>query len=468
MFEIINSAKKIKNSHIVYIIQTKKDIKNIELLDIEANQQEKIEKILSGDSSQKVEFFLWKSDFESVFFFVIAKNDTNSLVNFVSEQAKTLPDNFTFCVQNDKNLSELLKSLFLSNYVFDEFISKKQEKKYFVLVDKSLQSQVEESKELIDNICLARDLWETPSNFLYPESFAKKVKEAKFKNTKVKILSPKQIEKKWLGLLHAVWKWSVHKPYLVIMERIIDKNLPTIWLVWKWVTFDTGGIQVKPGDMMYEMKGDMGWAGCVFATMKQLDSKKLHVNIVAAIGLAENHISGESYKPSDIMTAYNGKTVDIIHTDAEGRLVMADVMSYISDKYTLNKMMTVATLTWACMVALWFRYAGVMWNDQEMIHKFLEYSDNHEEKYNKLPFDEYFVWKTKGKIADLENLNRWVFAGSTMWAAFLSNFCDNNEQYTHLDIAGVGLNSYEPYWYVNRWNTGFWVDSLSEILQSIK
>lgn len=468
MFEIQHSSKKIQNSHVVYILQSKKDLKNINLCELDQKQIKKLEAIFSQKTSQKVEFFLGNDDFESVIFFVVAKNDTRSLVDFVSKEAKTLPKNFTFCVQNDKNLSIVLKSLFLSNYSFDEYKSEKQEKNYFVLVDKSLESQVEIEKELIENICLARDLWETPSNYLYPETFAKKVKETKFKNTKIKILSPKQIEKKWLGLIHAVWKWSIHKPHIVIMERIIDKKLPTIWLVWKWVTFDTGWIQVKPGDMMYEMKGDMGWAWCVFATMKQLDNKNLQVNIVAAIGLAENHISGESYKPSDIMTAYNGKTVDIIHTDAEGRLVMADVMSYISDKYKLNKMMSVATLTWACMVALWFRYAGVMWNDQEMIQTFLEYSDNHEEKYNKLPFDEYFVWKTKGKIADLENLNRWVYAGSTMAAAFLSNFCDNDEKYTHLDIAGVGLNSYEPYGYVNQWNTGFWVDSLSEILQNIK
>lgn len=467
MFEIINKHDK-NSKNFVYILESKSDLKNIEQIEKKAPLYDKILEILESKKSQKLDIFVWEKNCENIFLLIKAKKDESSIVDFVSTQAKTLPKNFTFCVQNDKNLSNLLKSLFLSNYSFDEFKGKKEEKKYNVLVDKSLLKQVEEEKQLIENIVLARDLGETPSNFLYPEVFAKKVKNTKWKNTKIKILSPKQIEKKWLSLIHAVGKWSVHKPYIVIMERIIDKKLPTIGIVWKWVTFDTGWVQVKPGDYMYEMKGDMWGSASVFATMKQLDNKKLNVNIVAAIGLAENHISGESYKPSDIFTAYNGKTVDIIHTDAEWRLVMADVMSYISDKYKLDKMMTVATLTWACMVALWFRYAWVMWNDEEMIEDLLEYSKNNEEKFNRLPFDQYMVSKTKWKIADLENLNRWVMAGSSMAAAFLSNFCDNNEKYTHLDIAGVGLNSYEPYGYVNQWNTGFWVDSLSTILQNIK
>ena len=467
MFEIIHKLKKEHNNH-VYVIQNKSDLKNISEISENKILKDKVLSLLEGKKSTKLDIFIWEKHCENIFLFILAKKDESKLVDFVSTQAKTLPKNFTFCVQNDKNLSNLLKSLFLSNYSFDEYKSKSEEKKYSVFIDKSLNKTVELEKELIENICLARDLGETPSNFLYPESFAKIVKNTKWKNTKIKILTPKQIEKKWLWLLHAVWKWSVHKPYVVIMERIIDKKLPTIWIVWKWVTFDTGGIQVKPGDHMYEMKWDMWGSASVFATMKQLDNKDLNVNIIAAIWLAENHISGESYKPSDIITAYNGKTVDIIHTDAEWRLVMADVMSYISNKYKLDNLMSVATLTGACMVALGFRYAWIMWNDEEMIENLLEYSKNHEEKYNRLPFDDYFVSKTKWKIADLENLNRWTMAGSSMAAAFLSNFCDNNEKYTHLDIAGVWLNSYEPYGYVNQWNTGFWVESLSTIFQNIK
>mgnify|MGYP001942690064 CR=1 FL=1 len=468
MFEIKNSKKDIKNSNCVYFIETKKDISVLDYLKLDKKIITKIEEKLKEEKSEFINFFLWNKDFENIYIFIYNKSDKKSLVDFVSESSRKLPKNFTFFLQNDKNLSVILKSIFLSNYSFDRYKSEKIEKNYTVVVDKKYNHLIQVELELINNICLARDLWETPSNDLYPESFTKLVKATKFKNTKIKVLSAKQIEKKGLWLIHAVWKWSVHKPNIVIFERIIDKKLPTVGLVWKWVTFDTGWIQVKPWNSMHEMKWDMWGAACVFATMKELDNKDLNVNIVAAIGLAENHISGEAYKPSDIITAYNKKTVDIIHTDAEWRLVMADVMSYISDKYKLDNLMTVATLTGACMVALGFRYAWVMWNDEKMISKILKNSEKSEERYNRLPFDDYFVSKTKGNIADLENLNTGVYAGSTMWAAFLSNFCDNDEKYTHLDIAGPALNGYEPVWYMNKWNTGFWVDSLSTLFQELK
>lgn len=311
-------------------------------------------------------------------------------------------------------------------------------------------------------------MWSKPANDLYPETFAKIIKETKFKNTKVKIFDSKKIEKLGLGLLHNVWKGSSKKPYMVIMERIVDKKLPTIWLVWKGITFDTWWIQVKPWDHMYEMKWDMCWAAATFATMKELDNAELNVNIIACVVLAENHINGDAYKPSDIIKSYSWKTIDIIHTDAEWRLVLADWISYISDKYKLDKVISIATLTWACMMALWFRYAWIMWSDDDLIDKFLDYSKNNVEKYNRLPYDDYFIEKTKSEIADFENLNRWVYAWSTMWAAFLSNFLLNWEKYTHLDIAWTALNSLEAYAYVNKWMTGFWVDSLSTIFKKLK
>jgi leucyl aminopeptidase len=183
--------------------------------------------------------------------------------------------------------------------------------------------------------------------------------------------------------------------------------------------------------------------------------------------LAENHISSEAYKPSDIIKSHSWKTVDIIHTDAEWRLVLADGISFISKNYKLESISTLATLTWACMMALGFRYAWIMWNNEKFIEKFLKYSNCNLEKYNRLPYDDYFIEKTKSEIADLENLNTWIYAGSTMWAAFLSNFLLNNEKYTHIDIAWTAINSYQPYAYVNKWMTGFWVDSISDILENL-
>jgi leucyl aminopeptidase len=201
--------------------------------------------------------------------------------------------------------------------------------------------------------------------------------------------------------------------------------------------------------------------------MKELDQKKLNVNVIACLVLAENHISWESYKPSDILKSYSWKTIDVGSTDAEGRLILADWISYISKNYKPSKIITIATLTWACMHALGFRYAWIMWDDENFIEKVLNYSKNNFEKYCRLPFDDYFVEKTKWEIADLENVNRKVYAGSTMWGAFLYNFLMNGEKYAHIDIAGTAINESEPFWYANRWMTGFWVDSLAKIIENL-
>jgi leucyl aminopeptidase len=254
---------------------------------------------------------------------------------------------------------------------------------------------------------------------------------------------------------------------MIIFERITDKKLPTIWMVWKGITFDTWWIQVKSWDHMYEMKWDMCWAANLLSIIKELDNKKLNYNLVCSIVLAENNISSNSYKPSDIIQSYSKKTVDIIHTDAEWRLVLADWISYISKNYKLNKIISLATLTWAVMVALWYRYAWIMWNDDKLIKKFINYSDKNFEKYVRLPYDNYFIKKTKSNIADLENLNKWVHAWSSMWAAFLSNFILNNESYTHIDIAWPAINTYEAYWLFNKWMTWFWVDSISDIITEL-
>jgi leucyl aminopeptidase len=296
----------------------------------------------------------------------------------------------------------------------------------------------------------------------------KHVKSFKWRSTKVKILTPKDIEKKWLGLIEAVWKWSENKPYVVILEKIIDKKLPTYWLVWKWITFDSGWIQVKPWDHMYEMKGDMCWAATAYALMRDLDRTELKVNMVTCIMLAENAVSSSSYRPSDILKSYSWKTVDIIHTDAEWRLVLADGVSYLSKNYSIDNIMTIATLTGACMMALGYRYAAVMWDDRITINTLLKQSKKSYEKYCELPFDNYFIDKCKSEIADLENLNRWVYAWSTMWGAFLYHFLMNWEKYTHLDIAWTALNGYEAYGVANKWMTWFWVESLWEFFKSLK
>ncbi len=468
MVELVNDFSEVKNSNLVVFLENNNDINLVKSLKLGKKIIDKIKETIEKRENKIIDFFIGEQNFEKLFIIYFDKDSKKDINYFLWDIFPKLPFNLTILTNSDENISNLLNNCLLSRYKYQEYKEKKEKDEIYFIVSSENKHIFKERIKTIKNIILARDLWFKPSNELYPETFAKIIKETKFKNTKVKILDFKDIQKKWLGLLEAVGKWSSKKPYMVVLERIIDKSLPTIWLVWKGITFDTGWIQVKPWDHMYEMKWDMCWAAATYATMKQLDEVDLNVNIIACIVLAENHISWDSYKPSDIITSYSWKTVDIIHTDAEWRLVLADGVSYISKNYKLNKIITIATLTWACMVALGYRYAWIMWNDEEMISKFLDYSKNNFEKYNRLPFDDYFIEKTKSKIADLENLNRSVFAWSTMWAAFLSNFVLNDEKYTHLDIAGTALNSLEPYGYANQWMTWFWVDSLSTIFKELK
>lgn len=468
MIKLKTNITELKNTNLVFFIEKKSDLKLLSEIKIPKNISDKIKTVFETDKNMSLDFFLWTENIEKLYIFYYTKESKKDVNYFLWSEFSKLPNNLTFLTNSDKNINILLNNALLSRYKFEEYKTEKSKDEISFIVNKENKNLFKERISTIENIILARDLWTKPANDLYPETFAEIIKETKFKNTKVKIFDSKKIEKLGLGLLHNVWKGSSKKPYMVIMERIIDKKLPTIWLVWKWVTFDTGWIQVKPGDHMYEMKWDMCWAAATFATMKELDKADLKVNIIACVVLAENHINWEAYKPSDIVKSYCGKTVDIIHTDAEWRLVLADWISYISDNYKLDKVISVATLTWACMMALGFRYAWIMWDDEELISDFLDYSKDNIEMYNRLPYDDYFIEKTKSEVADLENLNRWVYAWSTMWAAFLSNFLLNWEKYTHLDIAWTALNSNEPYAYVNKWMTGFWVDSMSSIFKNIK
>ena len=430
--------------------------------------QKTIEESKKTNDNKVLSFFIWNKSFEYIYLFYINEKSKFTNEEFLWTEIVKLPNKLTLFTQNDKNLLDLLNTSLLSRYKFDKYKTEKKEDEINIIVNEKNKKIIKDRISTIKNIILSRDLSETPSKDLTPEHFVKIVKKTKFKNTKITVLKYKDIQKKWLNLIDAVWKWSINKPYMVILERIVDKNAQTYWIVWKWITFDTGWIQVKPWDYMYEMKWDMSWAATTYCVMKELDKKDLKVNLISCLCLAENHISGESYKPSDIIKSYSWKTVDIIHTDAEWRLILADGISYISKNYKLDNIISIATLTWAAMVALWFRYAAIMWNNDKLINKFEEYSKENFEKYIRLPFDNYFIRKTESEYADLQNLTKWINAWSSMWWAFLSNFVMNKEQFTHIDIAWPAINSYEPYWLYNKWMTWFWVDSISNIFLDLK
>ncbi len=467
MTQIVNSYSKISDSNGVFIISQESEREQLDFLKLDKKVDKAISEALKKKKDTKLQFFVWTKNFENIYILILHSKKAKPYTEFLGKTFRELPDALTLFVTDNANMKWVIDTYILSRYNFDLYKTKPKKQKLLIVADKNTQPQVQERLDSAKNVALARDLWETPSNILTPEEFAKRVKKTKFDKVSVTVLSPKDVQQQGLGLLQAVGKWSIHQPYMVIMERIVDPSAPVYGIVGKWITFDTWGIQVKPENMMYEMKGDMWGAAVTFWLMKELDRLDVQQNFVACLCLAENTISANAYKPSDIITGYTGKTVEVIHTDAEGRLVLADGISYLWKNYTTSWMMTIATLTWAVMVALGHRYAGIMGTDRERIKKFVKYSDTQTEQYVELPFDDYFLEKTKSEIADYKNLDRKVHAWSSMGAAFLANFLENKEPYTHIDIAGVYLNWGEPYGKVNSWATGFWVESISEILSQM-
>lgn len=459
---LIKDYKEVSDSNIVFVIKNKIWLEDLSFLNLDENIIQKLNNIIDKQENTLFTHYLWREDFENLY--VIFYLDINKDFDiYLWSMMWKLPKSLTFEYKKDEIL---LDNIVLWKYEFTRY--KKEEKELIlnILAQDIFEWSLESRLKTLQNIIWARDIVNTTSNDKTPEKYVNHIKSLRFKNTKIKILDYDQIKKEWLNLLEAVGRWSVHKPYLVILERIVDKKLPTIGFVWKGITYDTGWLDIKPTDAMYDMKLDMAWSAWVLYMMKELDEKNLDVNIIRALSIAENAISWDSYRPSDIYTSYSWKTVEIWNTDAEGRLILADGISYISKNYKLESITTMATLTWACMVALWSYYTWVMWDHDRFI-KYLTKDNPTFEKYWQLPMDEAVLDRTKWTISDLVSLDSSRLFWASFAGAFLSNFRLNNEKFMHLDIAWPSFQD-KPFWLYVKWATWFGVDSLSKMILSYK
>ncbi len=457
MLNIVKNFSEVKNSNLVFLLKNKFDAEKLNFLDLDEKILSKIEKIFTEQKNTCFKIYLGTEYFEELIllFYLDVKKDIQL---FLWENIEKIPEKITFEYEKD---NILLNSIILWKYEFSYYKEEKKELELNVLCQDLQIKNLTNRLSTLKNITDARDLVNKPSCDKTPDKYTTYIKSLKFKNTRVKVLDYEEIKREWLWLLDAVGKASNYKPRLVILEKIVDKKLPTIWLVWKWITFDTGWLNIKVEDYMYGMKDDMAGSASLLFMMKEIDDKDLNCNVVVALPLAENSISGDAYRPGDIITSYSGKTVEITNTDAEWRLILADWVSYLSKNYTLESITTIATLTGACMVALGYNYAWIMWDNRQFIDNLLQ--NETFESYWELPLNDFYIEKTKWKISDFINYTSWVMAGSSMWGAFLKNFCLNNEKFTHIDIAGVAFVK-EKYWLYNIWATWFWVDSLSKLL----
>jgi leucyl aminopeptidase len=347
----------------------------------------------------------------------------------------------------------MAEGLYFGAYRYDEYLGvddetgkKRPAVMEAVIVDSSASFVAAAKKGLamaaITGNCqnFARTLANRPANVVSPRALADEARKvARQMKLRCTVLDEKQLAAKKMGGILAVGQGSANKPRLIILEyrpAKAAKNIPTIGLVGKAITFDSGGISIKPGEGMQDMKFDKSGGIAVLGAMRAIAQLKPKVRVLGLIPSAENMPSGFDYRPGDIVTTYSGKTVEIHNTDAEGRMILCDAIAY-AEELGCQTIVDVATLTGACVVALGQKRAGVMGNDEKLVEQLREISKKTGERIWPLPCDDEFVEAMKSKIADLKNTGgRW--GGACTAAAFLSQFV-KKAKWAHLDIAGVGV-----------------------------
>jgi leucyl aminopeptidase len=310
---------------------------------------------------------------------------------------------------------------------------------------------------------MARDLVNEPANHLYPIEFAARAKTLSKLGVQVEILTPAQMEKLGMGALLGVAQGSAHAPRMVVMRWNGGKRgAAPIAFIGKGVTFDTGGVSIKPAAGMEDMKGDMGGAACVVGLMMALAKRKARANVVGAIGLVENMVDGKAQRPGDVVKSMSGQTIAVLNTDAEGRLVLADVLWYIQNRFKPEFMIDLATLTGAILVALGKEHAGLFSNNDELATRLAEVGLETGEKVWRMPMGPEYDKMIDFEVADMKNIGG-RNAGSITAAQFLQRFV-NNVPWAHLDVAGTAMDS--PKSPISQgWASGWGVRLLNRLVE---
>ena len=313
-----------------------------------------------------------------------------------------------------------------------------------------------------DGVAIARDLVNEPANVLYPEEFARRAGSLKKLGAVVEVLGVKEMKKLGMNALLGVGQGSGHESRTVIMRWNGGKRgVAPLAFVGKGVCFDTGGISIKPAASMEDMKGDMAGAACVVGLMHALAARKAKVNAVGAIGIVENMPDGRAQRPGDIVTTMSGQTIEIINTDAEGRLVLSDLLHYVNKQFKPKFMIDLATLTGAIIVALGQEYAGLFANDDKLAERLVKVGNEMGERVWRMPLGPEYDKMIDSKFADMKNTGG-RYGGAITAAQLLQRFVDKTP-WAHLDIAGTAMGS--PQSEINRsWGSGFGVRLLDRLV----
>jgi leucyl aminopeptidase len=431
----INGLKKyLSNSELSYINDLLKtsDLKK-NLLVFEVNSKKKI--ILISVKKDLKSF-----DIENLGakFFGYINHGKNSAYFINSDNIVEKYENF---------IGYFLHGLKLKSYEFKKYKTKKETKFFSINVlgnknKPSVQSQLK-FKALEEGTFYARDLVSEPGNILHPDEYAKRLNSLRKDGLKVNIYNEKKLKKMGMNALLGVGMGSIRGSYLVTMEwNGAKNNSKPLAFVGKGVTFDTGGYSLKPARFMEDMTYDMAGSAAVVGLMKNLALRKAKINAVGVVGLVENMVSGDAQRPGDIVKSYSGKTIEVLNTDAEGRLVLADALTFTERKFKPKFIVDLATLTGAIIVSLGSEYAGLFSNDDKLSNQILTAGKKVEEKLWRMPLHKNYDKLMNSKNADMQNINYVGGAGSTTAAQFLQRFILNKTPWAHLDIAGMAFSKY--------------------------
>ncbi|MGI4752943.1 MAG: leucyl aminopeptidase [Janthinobacterium lividum] len=380
----------------------------------------------------------------------ILQNVTNAKIATIGLKIKNRISNFT-----SSHVASLIASgALLASYRFDKYRTTLKEADKFVVesfeisTDNNAEAtELFEVKKLIaEGVFFTRDISNEPSNIKTPQIYAERIADILEElNVDVSILGEREMKNLGMGALLGVGQGSQNESKLVVMEyQGANKDAPYIALVGKGVIFDTGGISLKPSNNMHLMRYDMCGSAAVVGTMIAVASQELPVNIVGVVGLVENMPSGNAQRPGDVVTTMSGQTAEVLNTDAEGRLVLADAVWYAQEKFKPKCVIDVATLTGAIVVSLGPTYAGCFSNNDELAGKLIKAGEEVNEKLWRMPLHEDYDAMINSDIADMANIgNVPGAAGSSTAGHFIKRFIQEGVEWAHLDIAGVA-NSNKP------------------------
>lgn len=447
------------------------------------------EKFLLSKENKELKFYNADSSPEIVFIFKVKTDDDftadyfrNTLSGVVQQIEKDEISNLYVSIPQYGTFKEYFETeeyfqqtfaegILLGNYTFDKYKSRKKKEKQldaYLLSEKgkAATAAIEKGTSVVNSVLFARDLVNEPAITLTPAELASRAKsELKKNGVAVTVFDKKELQKRKMNAILAVGGASVHEPKMIIMHyKPKVKAKKKIALVGKGVTFDAGGLSIKPTNAMMDMNGDMAGAALVIGTIKAVSALKLPVEIIGVVPAVENVISGSAFKPTDIIVAASGKSIEVKDTDAEGRIILADALDYAS-KQKPDQIIDFATLTGACVVALGEYAAGLFTKDDKLAKDLKKAGNSTYERTWRLPFWNEYKALIKSDVADVMNLGpRW--GGAITAGKFLEHFVDEKISWAHLDIAGPAMKN-DLTSYTKKYHTGFGVRLMVEYLNGI-